>query len=175
MTEDKQRKRSLTKTRVMLSAVVQNSSFVPKETQTSPHLIFAHRGASHFAPENTIAAFDKAVDMDADFLELDVQRNADGELIVIHDTTLDRTTNATGPVKSVTNEMLRTIDAGSWFDRSFSGERIPTLKAVIKRYAGKNGLLNELKKPYLYRGIDQTIEKICPQTNDIGAFYRSVV
>ena len=123
-------------------------------------MIIAHRGASAYAPENTFAAFDKAVELHADFLELDVQMNRDRELVVIHDTTLDRTTDATGPVKQVTNKALRYIDAGSWFDRAFYRERIPKLTDVLDRYSGKIGLLLELKNPSLYPGIEKKLAKL---------------
>lgn len=121
--------------------------------------IVAHRGASDIAPENTFAAFDKAIQMNADYIELDVQLNRNGELVVIHDTTLERTTNAAGPVKNLTNKAQKRIDAGSWFHDSFRNERIPMLKEVLKRYSGKVGMLIELKNPSLYPGIELKLAK----------------
>ncbi|MCA0988442.1 glycerophosphodiester phosphodiesterase [Guptibacillus algicola] len=117
----------------------------------------AHRGASGYAPENTMAAFEKAVDMKADLFELDVQLSKDGEVVVIHDTSVDRTTNGTGKVKEHTLEELRSLDAGSWFDESFTGERIPTLGEVLDQYRGKIGILIEIKSPSLYPGIEQKV------------------
>ncbi|WP_257351368.1 glycerophosphodiester phosphodiesterase [Pseudalkalibacillus decolorationis] len=120
----------------------------------------AHRGASGYSPENTIAAFDKAVEMKADYIEIDVQRSKDGKLVIIHDTTVDRTTDGTGHVKDLTFEQLRSLDAGSWKGKEFSGEKIPTFEEVLSRYHGKFGILIELKAPQLYPGIEETVAMI---------------
>jgi glycerophosphoryl diester phosphodiesterase len=87
----------------------------------------AHRGASAHAPENTLAAFRRAVELGADAVEMDVHLTADGHVVVIHDATLDRTTNGTGAVTERSLSDIRSLDAGSWFDPRFAGERIPTL------------------------------------------------
>jgi len=108
-------------------------------------LVIAHRGASSYAPENTSAAFDLALQMGARHLELDVHLSRDGHLVVIHDDTLDRTTNGTGAVVSQTLAELQALDAGSWFGESFAGERIPTLAEVLTRYCGRAHLHIELK------------------------------
>jgi glycerophosphoryl diester phosphodiesterase len=115
----------------------------------------AHRGASGYAPENTFSAFDKAIDMKADYLELDVQLCKDNKLVVIHDPTVDRTTNGSGKVQDLTWERLRSLDAGSDFGVEFAGERIPLLDEVLERYAGKIGIVIELKEPGLNPGIEQ--------------------
>jgi glycerophosphoryl diester phosphodiesterase len=117
----------------------------------------AHRGASEYAPENTIAAFDKAVEMEADYIELDVQRSKDGELVIIHDKTVDRTTNGSGYVKDLTIEQLESLDAGSWMSDQFSGEKIPTFDEILDKYQGKIGILIELKAPELYPGIEESV------------------
>lgn len=117
----------------------------------------AHRGASGYAPENTIAAFDKAAEMKADYIEIDVQRSKDGELVIIHDTTVDRTTDGTGYVKDLTFEQIRSLDAGSWMGERFKGEKIPTFDEILDRYHGKIGILVELKAPELYPGIEETV------------------
>lgn len=117
----------------------------------------AHRGATGYAPENTIAAFDLAVDMKADTIEIDVQRSKDGELVVIHDTTVDRTTDGTGQVGDLPFEQLRSLDAGGWFGKQFAGEPIPTFEEVLDRYHGKIGILIELKAPELYPGIEEQV------------------
>ena len=93
-------------------------------------LVIAHRGASATAPENTIAAFNAAAPW-ADFVELDVHKSSDGELVVIHDDTVDRTTNGTGSVASMTLAQLQALDAGSKADASFSSAKIPTLAQAI--------------------------------------------
>ena len=93
--------------------------------------IFAHRGASAHAPENTMAAFVAAYDQRADAIELDVHVAADGTIVVIHDDTVQRTTQGTGAVAQLTYDQLRRLDAGSTFGASFRGERIPTLAEVL--------------------------------------------
>lgn len=116
-------------------------------------LNFAHRGASHDAPENTLAAFRLAREMGADGVELDVQASKDGEAVVIHDFTVDATTDGRGPVKDKTLAELKELDAGSWFDapsinsgrRRFAGERIPTLQEVIDEVGHQLLLAIELK------------------------------
>ncbi|BCB03961.1 putative glycerophosphoryl diester phosphodiesterase YhdW [Bacillus sp. KH172YL63] len=117
----------------------------------------AHRGASGYAPENTLASFDLAVKMKADYIELDVQRSKDGELIVIHDTTVDRTTDGSGKVADLTLEELESLDAGSWKGEAFAGERLPTFEEVLDRYRGKIGIVIELKSPTLYPGIEEQV------------------
>jgi len=108
-------------------------------------LIIAHRGASSYAPENTIAAFDLALQMGARHLELAVHLTCDDYLIVIHDDTLDRTTNGTGPVADQALAALQALDAGAWFGEAFVGARIPTLAEVLTRYQGRAHLHIELK------------------------------
>jgi len=93
--------------------------------------IWAHRGASATAPENTLAAFRAAAAAGADGIELDVHLSRDGVPVVIHDETVDRTTNGRGHVASMTAEQLRRLDAGSWFAQSFAGETVPTLEEVF--------------------------------------------
>ncbi|WP_349408871.1 glycerophosphodiester phosphodiesterase [Pseudalkalibacillus sp. SCS-8] len=121
--------------------------------------VVAHRGAAGYAPENTIAAFEKAVDMDSDYIELDVQMSKDGQLVVIHDTTVDRTTDGTGKVGDLTYDALRELDAGSWFAPEFKGEHLPTLGEVLDEFRGKTKFLIELKAPSLYPGIEEKVAK----------------
>lgn len=111
----------------------------------SVFMTIAHRGASSYAPENTLAAFDLALEMGACEIEFDVQESADGELVVIHDDMLDRTTDGRGPVGAQSLPALRALDAGSWFGSRFAGERIPTLAEVLDRYGAHARLHVELK------------------------------
>jgi glycerophosphoryl diester phosphodiesterase len=105
-------------------------------------LFFAHRGGSGLAPENTLPAFEKGVSFGADALELDIQNTRDEEIVVIHDPTVDRTTNGTGPVASYTLEELRQLDAGYRFSSDGGatypyrgqGVVIPTLREVFERF-----------------------------------------
>lgn len=99
--------------------------------------IFAHRGASAYAPENTLAAFKLAVEQNADAIELDAKLTADGQVVVIHDQTVDRTTNGSGWVGKMTLAQLRQFDAGSHFAPAFHGERIPTLEEVFETVGEK--------------------------------------
>ncbi|MEE3004529.1 MAG: glycerophosphodiester phosphodiesterase family protein, partial [Chloroflexota bacterium] len=96
----------------------------------------AHRGASAYTPENTFAAFDKALALGVDNVEFDVHFSADGHIVVIHDDTLDRTTNGSGPVTAQTLDRLRSLDAGEWFSAEFKGQSIPTLAHLLERYKG---------------------------------------
>jgi glycerophosphoryl diester phosphodiesterase len=112
---------------------------------TQACLVIAHRGASTYAPENTFAAFDLALEMGARHLELDVQTSSDGHLVIIHDDLVNRTTNGYGRVWKHTLAELQALDAGAWFDKKFAGERIPTLEAVLKRYRGRAHLHVEIK------------------------------
>jgi len=103
----------------------------PYAFYTERPLVIAHRGARDIAPENTLAAFQAALDADADGIELDVTRCATGEIVVIHDDTLDRTTNGTGPVAGMNFCNLRALDAGAWFAPQFAGQRVPLLSEVL--------------------------------------------
>jgi glycerophosphoryl diester phosphodiesterase len=94
-------------------------------------LVIAHRGASGYAPENTLVAFRKAAQMGAGFIETDLQLSRDARFVAIHDSTLDRTTNGKGTVQEFTLEELRKLDAGSWFGSDFVHERIPTLDEIL--------------------------------------------
>jgi glycerophosphoryl diester phosphodiesterase len=93
--------------------------------------IIAHRGASGTRPENTLPAFARAVALGADMVELDVQCTRDGEVVVMHDAALDRTTNGRGPVAARTLAEVRSLDAGRWFDPAFAGTTVPTLAEVL--------------------------------------------
>ncbi|MBI3914735.1 MAG: glycerophosphodiester phosphodiesterase [Chloroflexi bacterium] len=108
-------------------------------------LIIAHRGASASAPENTLAAFQRAFQLGADGIELDVTLTKDGVPVVIHDDTVDRTSNGRGKVSAMTLAELERLDFGSWFGEKFRGEKIPTLVEVL-RAVPRDKLINiELK------------------------------
>ena len=113
--------------------------------ESSAPLVIAHRGASMFAPENTIAAFELAVEMGADAIELDTMLTADGTPIVIHDQSLERTTNGNGNVASKMVAEIKLLDAGSKFDARFAGEQIPTLEEVFSAVGNKVLINVELK------------------------------
>jgi glycerophosphoryl diester phosphodiesterase len=100
-----------------------------------PLLVIAHRGASGACPENTLAAFRRAVEVGARMIELDVQLTRDGEVVVMHDWTLDRTTDGSGPVRERSRNEIGRLDAGSWFGSAFRGEPVPTLADVLAAIA----------------------------------------
>lgn len=102
----------------------------------------AHRGDSANAPENTMAAFKRAVALGVPFIELDIHPTRDGELVVIHDWSVDRTTDGKGAVRDLTVAELRQLDAGSWFGPAFAGERIPLLSEVIEWLSASGTFLN---------------------------------
>lgn len=113
----------------------------------NPQLI-AHRGGPVYQPENTLAAFQYAIDVGADWLEFDVQRTRDGVLVVIHDETVDRTTDGAGKIVLLNFEQIQALDAGS-------GERVPTFAEVITLAKSTGvGLMPEAKSPHLYPGIE---------------------
>jgi len=94
--------------------------------------VIAHRGDKTHAPENTLAAFKLAAEKGADAIEFDVKLSADGQVIVLHDQTVDRTTNGKGNVSKLPFALLRDLDAGTWFSEQFRGETIPTLEEVFE-------------------------------------------
>ncbi len=130
--------------------------------------IIAHKGASGLAPENTMAAFALALEMDVDMIELDVRHTKDEEIIVFHDQTLDRTTNGTGDVHDYTLEEIKQLDAGSWFDSKFSDEKIPTLNEVLDLVDGKCKVLIEIKHmehPHYHDFSEKLIDVIREEKN----------
>jgi glycerophosphoryl diester phosphodiesterase len=116
--------------------------------------VIAHRGAAGAAPENTMAAFEKAIADKADWIELDVQENADGVVIVQHDSDFKRVGRADLKTWNATNEELRDLDVGSWFGPEFSDQRVPTLRQVLERAKGDVDVVIELK----YYGHDKQLE-----------------
>jgi glycerophosphoryl diester phosphodiesterase len=93
--------------------------------------VIAHRGASGHAPENTFAAYRRAVELGASFIETDLHLTRDARFVAIHDATLERTTNGNGSIHDATLDDLRKLDAGLWYDREFLGEKIPTLEEIL--------------------------------------------
>ncbi|MFP3895409.1 MAG: glycerophosphodiester phosphodiesterase [Anaerolineales bacterium] len=121
-------------------------------------LIIAHRGASAVAPENTLAAFRAAVEAGADGIEMDVMRCHSGELMVVHDDTVDRTTDGSGLVRTISKDSLRMLDAGSWFGPEHAGQRIPTLDDVLPFVEGGIRLNIEIKSQGLRsEGLEEEI------------------
>ena len=139
--------------------------------QSGRKVSIAHRGASAYAPEHTVAAYELALEQGADYVEQDLQISRDGVLVCLHDLTLERTTDVeerfpdratvidgrrTWPVAEFTLQELKTLDAGSWFGPGFRGERIPTFEEAIRLIRGRAGIYPETKGPEVYgaKGFD---------------------
>ncbi|MBF6612663.1 MAG: glycerophosphodiester phosphodiesterase [Chloroflexi bacterium] len=121
-------------------------------------ILIAHRGGSLEAPENSMAAFRHAIEIGMRFVELDVQMSRDGVLMVIHDESVNRTTEGRGAVGGLTYEELRRLDVGSKFGAQFMGEKIPTLREVLELCLDAGvGVVVELKSPGLYDGMEEKV------------------
>ncbi|MER6029128.1 glycerophosphodiester phosphodiesterase family protein [Streptomyces sp. NPDC001851] len=157
------------------AAAVLGTATLPSPAPDAPagHIgvptVIAHRGASAYAPENTLASIDKAAQLGFSWVENDVQRTKDGELVVIHDDSLQRTTNveqvfpgrAPWKVKDFTAAEIARLDAGSWYAPAYAGMRVPTLKDYMCRIEHNHEkLLLEIKNPDLYPGIEQQTLKL---------------
>ena len=116
-------------------------------------LAIAHRGASGYAPENTRAAFDRAIAMGVGAIETDVQLSADGELIIFHDNTVERVSDGRGPLGDHTLAELRALDLGDWYAPEFAGQRILTVAELLDEYAGRIPLALEIKDPRAARPL----------------------
>jgi glycerophosphoryl diester phosphodiesterase len=120
--------------------------------------IISHRGAAGYSPENTLVGINKAHQCGAEFTEIDVHRTADGVLVIMHDTTVDRTTNGTGAIRNLSWKDISKLDAGRYFSEDYSPEPVPKLEDVLKLAAELNiKLILEVKKPDLYPDIDYQI------------------
>lgn len=132
---------------------------IPK-TPDAP-LVIAHRAGAARGPENTVAALERAIAAGADMAEIDVGRTRDGVLVVLHDDTLRRTTGVDGTVRDTRYEVVRRLDAGSWYSIAFAGEPIPTLEEMLWAARGRIPLMIELKyKPGDWTLVEKTVALI---------------
>ena len=132
-------------------------------------MVIAHRGFSGAAPENTLAAFQKGIEIGSDMIELDVHLSRDGEIVVIHDETLERTTNGKGMVADQTLQDLKRLDAGSSFGPAFAGEKIPILREVLDLAKGRVLVNIEIKNPTHQRySITELAEKTLREVEKAG-------
>lgn len=120
--------------------------------------VFAHRGASAHAPENTLAAFQLALEHGADAIEFDVKLTQDGQVVVHHDATLERTTDGQGRLKDFTLAELKKLDAGAWFSEPYRGERIPTLAEIFETVGDK--LFMNIELTNYAAPFDKLVEKV---------------
>lgn len=108
--------------------------------------IVCHRGACLSAPENTFASAKRALALGGSIIEMDIHQSADDVLYVIHDETVDRTTNGSGKISELRSDEIDRLDAGSWFDQGFKGERVPRLDEYLKTFYKDAGFYLEIKK-----------------------------
>ncbi|NPC42772.1 glycerophosphodiester phosphodiesterase family protein [Nocardioides sp. zg-1230] len=154
-------------TTALLGAVVALSTPSASAAPAPAIDVVAHRGSSGAAPENTLAAVRLAIAQKSDVVENDIQRTADGELVIMHDVTLARTTDveqvfpdrAPWNVRDFTLAEIKQLDAGSWFAPEFTGERVPTLAEWVDAVGDRAGMLLEPKAPELYPGIEVDLDK----------------
>ncbi len=131
---------------------------IPASPANKHVVITAHRGAGGYAPENTLAAIRKGLASGADRIEVDIHQSRDGQLFIMHDATVDRTTNGHGLLKNFTSDSLKKLDAGSWFSPEYKGEPIPTLEEAFKLINGKAVFVVELKHGSdVYPGIEEKV------------------
>ena len=122
--------------------------------------VIGHRGAAGLAPENTFAGFDIALALGVDGIETDVQKTKDGKFVLFHDHLLDRTTNGTGVLQETSWQALQQLDAGSWFDSKYAGERIPPLREALKRYGTQTYFDFEIKQVGIEYEVLNTVEQL---------------
>ncbi|MDW4404488.1 glycerophosphodiester phosphodiesterase [Staphylococcus saprophyticus] len=151
--------------------VINASGFSSSKNKVNENILdnnvsIAHRGASGYAPEHTFYAYDKAhKEFNADYIELDLQMTKDGNLIVMHDEDVERTTGNKGRVEDYTTKELKQMDVGSWFNKKYpkyakkeyKGEKIPTLEEILDRYGDNANYYIETKSPDVYPGMEEKL------------------
>jgi glycerophosphoryl diester phosphodiesterase len=157
--------------RLVAAVVVTAVAVAGAEGMATTKILVAHRGASAYAPEHTLAAYRLALEQGADYVEQDLGLTKDGRLVCLHDPTLERTTNVEDVfpdrardekgvrrwyIADFTLDEIKRLDAGAWFDARFAGERVPTFEDAVALVRGKAGIFPELKAPGVYRerGVD---------------------
>jgi len=131
-----------------LCAALVAMAFATARTEPVPTeaiVVIAHRGDKESAPENTLPAIEAAIEIGADYVEIDVRTTADGELVVIHNSTVDQRTDGNGRVREMTFAEIRSLDAGSWYDSSFAGTKIPTAEEAMLCAKGRINVFLEVK------------------------------
>lgn len=128
----------------------------------------SHRGASGYAPEHTIISYQMGEKLHGDYIEIDLQMTKDGQLIALHDETLDRTTDGTGLVKDYTLEQIKQLDAGSWFNEKYpqyakpeyDGLQVPSLEEIFKKFGKNANYYIETKSPEVYPGMEEELLRL---------------
>ena len=138
------------------------ASFIPGMLAllaATPPLVVAHRGYSSLAPENTLVAYQYAIEAGAPAAECDVYCTSDGQVVLIHDGTVDRTTDGTGAITAMTLEQVKQLDAGSWKAGKFCGEKIPTLEETLTLTKGRMRLVIEIKQAGIAQAVVDVLHK----------------
>lgn len=128
-------------------------------------VIYAHRGASKYAPENTMAAFELAASMGAPAIELDTMLTRDGIAVIMHDSNVDRTTNGSGMVNQLSIDEISRLDAGAWFSDKFKGEPVPGLRDVFAKF--KNTLLINVELKNYHSPFDDLVEQVAALVQEL--------
>lgn len=144
------------------SKVAINQLLYPSEMKIAT---IAHRGASGYAPEHTLDSYRMGIRMNADYIEIDLQMTKDGEVIAMHDETINRTTNGRGSIKNLTLTEIKALDAGSWFNDKYpmyardeyADERVPTLREIFETFGDETNYMLETKSPEANPGLEEKI------------------
>lgn len=159
------------------SALADTSPLEQQLKDLASFQVIAHRGASGHAPESTMAAYELAHEWDVDYLELDAQITADGEVVVFHDDTIERTSNGEGAINDYTLEELKALDTGTWFneatpgsaDPTFVGAKILTLDELLERFGHDARYYIETKSPHLNPGLEEALVAILEEHDMIDS------
>src|SRR3989344_286919 len=151
---------------------INNLMFKLKQSSPRACWLVGHRGAMGHAPENTLASFDLARQMGAEFVECDVHLSADKEVVVVHDERVDRTTDGAGLIKNLKLSQIKKLDAGSWYSKKFKGEKVPSLRELLSWLKHKTslnkyqmGVAIEIKnEPVRYRDIAERLSDVLTET-----------
>jgi len=170
-------------TYIALFCVIGQLSADQKINESTMPIIISHRGASAEAPENTLSAFKRAIELSSDFIEFDVQLTKDKIPVIFHDDDLSRITNnqCNLSVSDLTLKELQSLDVGSWFNKKFASERIPTLKQALELERGDVGLMIELKETKIDISgfVSRTLDILEPHLNEaqilIGSFSPEII
>ena len=130
-----------------------------RDSKEAPQVI-GHRGAAGYAPENTIAAFQKGFELGANWVETDVKATKDGAYVLMHDATVDRTTNGTGPVTHLSIKEIKDLDAGSWFDTQYEGLQVPLLEELLAWAKDKVGVCLDLHPSLTLKDIEKIVSQL---------------
>ncbi len=159
-----------------LIAGCDNSENIIQPISNDKLLIIAHRGASAFAPEHTMTAYEIARHADVDYIEIDLQMTKDGVLVAMHDEKVDRTTDGLGFVKEYTLEELKQLNAGEWFNeaypdlanKEFEQEKVPTLEEIFVQFGDDVNYYIELKSPRIYKGMEEKLFSLLKKYDLLG-------